>query len=186
MSFSEALVSQITGGGWVNIPLLMLAAFLFYLLGYRTSVLLSSLNQGAEEVFNGKTHKDSLLNQAHLKLNSSRFSIKKAEHTLVEIKQQSHRYASLVTTLVSLAPLIGLLGTVIGMIETFSSLGDSSLFSASGGVAGGISQALITTQVGLIIAVPGLFISKFLKRIEKELIMSTSQLIELHKNKEAI
>jgi len=59
---------------------------------------------------------------------------------------------------VSLAPLLGLLGTVTGMLATFSALA-----SGSGGektmamVAGGISEALITTETGLIIALPGLF-----------------------------
>lgn len=59
---------------------------------------------------------------------------------------------------VGLAPLLGLLGTVTGMLATFSALA-----SGSGGektmamVAGGISEALITTETGLIIALPGLF-----------------------------
>ncbi|MDZ7829411.1 MAG: MotA/TolQ/ExbB proton channel family protein [Halofilum sp. (in: g-proteobacteria)] len=42
------------------------------------------------------------------------------------------------------------------MIETFESLGDMSLFSQSGGIAGGISQALFTTQLGLAVAIPGM------------------------------
>jgi len=58
--------------------------------------------------------------------------------------------------LVSAAPLLGLLGTVLGMVETFSGVA-----SRSGGsvdlVAGGISQALITTQIGLVAALPGTF-----------------------------
>lgn len=60
-------------------------------------------------------------------------------------------------TLVASAPLMGLLGTVIGMLATFVGL------SNSGGetvdvVAGGIKEALITTQTGLMIALPGLFV----------------------------
>ena len=39
------------------------------------------------------------------------------------------------------------------MIETFDALGDGALFAASGGVAGGISQALLTTQMGLVVAI---------------------------------
>ncbi len=66
---------------------------------------------------------------------------------------------------VSTAPLLGLLGTVVGMLATFSGLA-----SGSGGektmdlVAGGISEALITTETGLVIALPGLFFQYHLTR----------------------
>jgi biopolymer transport protein ExbB len=75
-----------------------------------------------------------------------------------------NRYKNLVKTVVVVAPLIGLLGTVIGMIETFNSLATMSLFSQSGGIAGGISQALFTTQLGLVVAVPGLVIGRLLDK----------------------
>jgi biopolymer transport protein ExbB len=80
---------------------------------------------------------------------------------------------SLISSVVAVSPLAGLLGTVTGMIETFDSLGDMALFSQSGGIAGGISQALFTTQMGLAVAVPGVVIGKLLDRrqarIEDEL-----------------
>jgi biopolymer transport protein ExbB len=66
---------------------------------------------------------------------------------------------------VSTAPLLGLLGTVTGMLTTFTALS-----MGSGGektmdmVAGGISEALITTETGLLIAVPGLFFQYALTR----------------------
>jgi biopolymer transport protein ExbB len=60
----------------------------------------------------------------------------------------------------TVAPLLGLLGTVIGMIETFQSIqifgtGDPKL------MAGGISQALVTTMLGLIVAAPLLFLHSY-------------------------
>jgi biopolymer transport protein ExbB len=75
---------------------------------------------------------------------------------------EEHRTAGLKRDLVVLsaltaaAPLLGLLGTVVGMIQTFQAV------ASSGGdtgrrVATGISQALITTQMGLIVAIPGVF-----------------------------
>lgn len=66
---------------------------------------------------------------------------------------------------VSASPLLGLLGTVTGMLSTFQALA-----TGSGGdqtmnmVAGGISEALITTETGLIIAIPGLFFQYILSR----------------------
>jgi len=66
---------------------------------------------------------------------------------------------------VAAAPLLGLLGTVTGMLATFAALS-----SGSGGdqtmaaVASGISEALITTETGLLIALPGLFVQYHLTR----------------------
>ena len=59
---------------------------------------------------------------------------------------------------VSAAPLVGLLGTVTGMLSTFSALASGSGGEKTLGlVAGGISEALITTETGLVIALPGVF-----------------------------
>ena len=79
----------------------------------------------------------------------------------------------LITSIVVTAPLLGLLGTVTGMIETFESLGEMTLYTQGGGIAGGISQALFTTQMGLVVAVPGVVIGRLLdrrqQRIEEDL-----------------
>jgi biopolymer transport protein ExbB len=66
---------------------------------------------------------------------------------------------------ISAAPLFGLLGTVTGMLATFYALatgsgGEKTMAS----IAAGISQALITTEAGLIVALPGLFFHYQLKR----------------------
>ena len=69
----------------------------------------------------------------------------------------------LIQTLCALAPLVGLLGTVDGMMLTFSALSDPS---QEGGqrLATGVSQALITTEMGLVVAVPGLLALSILKK----------------------
>jgi len=89
------------------------------------------------------------------------------------------KYSQLIKTIVAAAPLIGLLGTVIGMIETFDSLADAALFSQSGGIAGGISQALFTTQLGLVVAVPGLIIGNILQRRADKMIMDLEQIKDI-------
>ena len=86
----------------------------------------------------------------------------------------SHRLV-LLNTLVAAAPLAGLLGTVIGMLGTFGGL-------AAGGsesmalVAGGIHEALLTTQTGLMIALPGVFASLVIKRRKNTLDEAISRL----------
>jgi biopolymer transport protein ExbB len=77
---------------------------------------------------------------------------------------------------VVVAPLLGLLGTVNGMIETFASMQGLALTHATEQtVAGGISVALITTQLGLVIGVPGLAAARLLARQEQRRIRELSQ-----------
>jgi len=66
---------------------------------------------------------------------------------------------------VSAAPLLGLLGTVTGMLATFEALATGSAGDKTMGmISAGISEALITTETGLLIALPGLFLQHQLKR----------------------
>lgn len=67
-------------------------------------------------------------------------------------------------TLVAAAPLMGLLGTVIGMLATFAGLSSSGGAETVDIVAAGISEALITTQTGLFIALPGIFLTLVVRR----------------------
>lgn len=76
---------------------------------------------------------------------------------------------SLTRTIVVVAPLLGLLGTVGGMIEMFDSLGNQTFYAQHGGIAQGISKALFTTQLGLAIAIPGYFLTRLTDRREAAL-----------------
>ncbi|MEM9158444.1 MAG: MotA/TolQ/ExbB proton channel family protein, partial [Verrucomicrobiota bacterium] len=67
------------------------------------------------------------------------------------------------------APLTGLLGTVAGMLSTFQGLSTGTGGETVDVVAGGISQALITTQAGLIVAIPAYIIISSIKRRRDEL-----------------
>lgn len=74
------------------------------------------------------------------------------------------RRARFVATLVAAAPLLGLLGTVMGMLQTFFGLATSVGTESAGVIASGISEALVTTQTGLTIALPGLFLVLLIHR----------------------
>lgn len=71
---------------------------------------------------------------------------------------------ALLLTLVTAAPLLGLLGTVMGMLTTFSGLAVSTGGKTVDQVADGISEALITTQTGLIIAIPGYVLASAIQK----------------------
>ena len=67
-------------------------------------------------------------------------------------------------SLINVAPLLGLLGTVVGMLQTFLGLSVSAGGQTVDLIASGISQALITTQAGLTIAIPGYVLTWLIMR----------------------
>ena len=74
-------------------------------------------------------------------------------------------------TTATISPLIGLLGTVVGMITAFTGLTETAGANPDL-LAAGISQALITTAFGLLIAVPGLVLHKYFEHKIKYLLIS--------------
>ncbi len=95
------------------------------------------------------------------------------------------KYSTLVKTIVMLAPLVGLLGTVIGMIETFDALQSSSMFAQGDSIAGGISKALFTTELGLVVAVPGLIFGRILDKKEEQFALEFEQIADIISTKDS-
>jgi biopolymer transport protein ExbB/TolQ len=75
----------------------------------------------------------------------------------VELQDFFRRKRLLIGAMIAAAPLLGLLGTVAGMIGTFESLAGSAAQSM-GGLAAGISEALLNTEAGLAVAIPALLL----------------------------
>ncbi len=93
-----------------------------------------------------------------------------AENAASFVEHELLRNLGTLGTIAAIAPLLGLLGTVIGMITVFS------VVEAAGGgftsaLAGGISQALITTAAGLVVAIPTLFFQRHFERRVDELLV---------------
>lgn len=85
------------------------------------------------------------------------------DEIVVTINHCLNDHLSMIGVLAAIAPLLGLLGTVIGMISTFDILAVFGTGNAKG-MANGISEALITTQTGLLVAIPGFYMKGFLDR----------------------
>jgi biopolymer transport protein ExbB len=93
-----------------------------------------------------------------------------------------NRGLTLLDTAITLAPLLGLLGTVIGMIGSFNMLGGSEL-GAPAAITGGIAEALIATAFGLGIAITALLPFNYLNAREEEArleIQDAASHVELH------
>jgi biopolymer transport protein ExbB len=95
--------------------------------------------------------------------NSREFVEIKAEEKASEIKLILERNLSMLSTIASISPLLGLLGTVVGMITVFSNI-DINGSSNTDLLAAGISEALITTAFGLIIAVPAIIFFRYFEQ----------------------
>ena len=152
-TFLIDLETYLASGGILVIPLGFVCLVLWYIIGYRYSLFKNFERQNYD--FGDLSNVDIML---------------------FDLKVASKKYSRILTHLVICAPLLGLLGTVIGMIETFESMSDMELFSQDGGIAAGISQALITTQIGLGIAIPGQVFGRILKKKEIKIIYQVEQL----------
>jgi len=78
--------------------------------------------------------------------------------------QKAGRFLTVMDTLVTLAPLLGLLGTVSGIFRTFLSIGSATVEGATGQITGGIGEALIATMCGLAIAIVSLIPFNYFSR----------------------
>jgi biopolymer transport protein ExbB len=84
------------------------------------------------------------------------------EDTGRHVVHELERFLNALGTIASISPLLGLLGTVLGMIRTFNTLNSGGVGDPAA-LAGGIAEALITTAAGLSVAIPALLGYKFLR-----------------------
>ena len=96
------------------------------------------------------------------------------EETGRHVVHELERYLNTLGTIAAISPLLGLLGTVIGMIEVFTNLTVHGAGDVSN-LAGGISQALITTATGLSVAIPSLMFYRYFRGRVDELVVFMEQ-----------
>ncbi len=155
------LVHLMEAGGFVMPPLFAATVVLWYAMGLRWMAFRGAVREGTARAAQVARRVPPEARDAHLG--------PVIEEALGPVVARLSRGRALVRSIVTVAPLAGLLGTVAGMIETFDALGDSALFAQTGGIAGGISQALLTTQMGLVVAVPGVVVGRLLDRRQARL-----------------
>lgn len=97
------------------------------------------------------------------------------EEAAARVIHELERYLSALGSIAAMAPLLGLLGTVLGMIDIFGSFNSSGTTANAGVLAGGISKALICTASGLIVAIPAIFFHRFLQGRVDELVVGMEQ-----------
>lgn len=81
---------------------------------------------------------------------------------------------NVIGTCLSVLPLLGLLGTIMGLLQTFAEMASDHVdFNSM--IAGGVGTALGTTQLGLLLAVPGLLLLRYLSRSAEKSMASQAQ-----------
>ncbi len=105
------------------------------------------------------------------------FSMRMRDQMISEVSTETKRFLLTIETMMQILPLLGLLGTVVGMIKVF----DVMTFFGTGNarlMASGVSQATIPTMAGLVAAISGLYIANLLKRkADDEIARIADQLI---------
>ena len=111
-------------------------------------------------------------------LSNSRFGREIMKESIEEVgRQVAHdleRYLTALGTISAITPLLGLLGTVVGMIKVFSAIMSQGV-GDPGVLAGGISEALITTAAGLAVAIPSLMFHRYFEGRVDELVLKMEE-----------
>lgn len=108
-------------------------------------------------------------------VNNSREVMKESiEETGRHVVHELGRYLNSLGTIASITPLLGLLGTVIGMIKVFSVITSEGVGNPAV-LAGGISEALITTAAGLSVAIPSLMAHRYLRGLIDQIVVYMEQ-----------
>jgi biopolymer transport protein ExbB len=168
-------------GGWIMIPMGVISLLMWYLiidrlrvfarLGGRDIEATDALRAIGGNLWEMKGHglRSELLNCFMAERTGKPDLDRNVLRLHADVLRRSLRKRlALIAVLAAVAPLMGLLGTVLGMIETFEVISVFGTGNAKA-MAGGISVALVTTQAGLMIAIPGLFISGWLIRRSQRL-----------------
>ena len=133
---------------------------------------LKDLKQGSEL---GKILAAGLSNSRHGR-DVMKDSIQEAASEVVHTLEQ---YLGALGTIAAIAPLLGLLGTVIGMIKVFTTITLQGTGNA-GALAGGISEALVTTAAGLCVAIPAMVAHRyFTRKVDSIVVIMEQEAIKL-------
>lgn len=184
----------IKNGGWLMLPIIFCSIVAMaivverFLSLRREKILPASLLPKVWKLLKKDTLDDSTLRQ--IKMNSPLGSILAAglsnrhqgreimktsiEETGRQVIHKMERFLNTLGTIASITPLLGLLGTVVGMIKVFSAIMIHGV-NDPGILAGGISEALLTTAAGLTVAIPSLIFHRYFERLVDEYVLNMEE-----------
>lgn len=176
------MLELVTAGGWLMIPILLCSVVAFAIVAERFWTLQRSriiprnlvaqvwqlyrngqLDGNRIQALRSGSPLGRVLAAGLVNLQHSRDVMKESiEETGRQVVLELERYLNTLGTIASITPLLGLLGTVIGMIKVFAAISAQGVGNANE-LAGGISEALITTAAGLSVAIPSLMFYRYFR-----------------------
>lgn len=143
----EALLLTLREGGWILWALLLLAVMIYTSMAQSWHECLHTGRRVRQKVWHSHTRPDLAREAVTFEL---------------EAVSRLRRRLPFLSVMIAAAPLLGLLGTVSGMLLTFDGMRQGGLAKPLDTISAGISQALITTQAGLAVAIPASILIAFL------------------------
>jgi biopolymer transport protein ExbB len=197
----------VKSGGWLMIPIILCSVLSISIIAERfwslrrekvlpqhlvanvwNAIKQGNMTRKEIEALGKQSALGTILSVGLLNRNESRERIKECiEERGREVVHDMERFLNTLGTIASISPLLGLLGTVVGMINVFAAItrhgvGDPSV------LAGGISQAMITTAAGLTVAIISLIFYRYFRRkVDSIVVVMEREAIKmvdvLHKNR---
>jgi len=188
------MLELIKSGGWLMIPILICSVIAMAIIAERLWALRKSkivpkhlvaqiyhmrkknqLDMNAIQSLKENSHLGRVLAAGLMSVKHSREIMKESiEETGRHVVHDMEKYLSTLGTVSQIAPLLGLLGTVVGMIKVFAVITSEGVGNP-GVLAGGISEALITTAAGLSVAIPALIAARHFRRHIDDLVIHMEQ-----------
>lgn len=188
------MFEMVQAGGWLMVPIILCSVIALAIVGERFWSLqeqrIAPKNMVAQI---WQWHKSNSLDKEHIRALASSSPLGKIlasglvnrrhprdimkesiEETGRQVILDLERYLNTLGTIASVTPLLGLLGTVIGMIKVFAAITSQGVGNPTV-LAGGISEALITTAAGLLVAIPSLIFYRYFRGKVNELVLKMEE-----------
>jgi biopolymer transport protein ExbB len=190
----EIVLELVKAGGWLMLPIITCSVVAFAIIVERIWALrvkkvlpknlvaqvwrwekIHQLNEDHIKELQASSPLGSILAAGIINRGNSRNIMKESiEDTGRHVVHELERYLNSLGTIAAITPLLGLLGTVIGMIKVFAIITTQGVGNP-GTLAGGISEALLTTAAGMSVAIPTLMFYRYFRGRVRMLVLKMEQ-----------
>jgi biopolymer transport protein ExbB len=173
----DFVLELVEAGGWLMLPIIACSIVALAIIVERIWrwEKINQLNDQHLQELQSSSPLGSILAAGIINRNESRDVMKDSiQDTGRHVVHELERYLNSLGTIAAITPLLGLLGTVIGMIKVFATITTQGVGNP-GALAGGISEALLTTAAGMSVAIPTLMFYRYFRGRVRMLVVRMEQ-----------